>query len=83
MLADHHFRTATLLFYESNYEQALEAINRCLSLQRGSSMIYSNRALIHYHMGSFQLAQQDIAAALALNPLNYIVYFNAFSMLVK
>ncbi len=50
MLADHHFRRATLLFYEGNYEGALEAINGCLSLQRGSSMVYSNRALIHYHM---------------------------------
>jgi Flp pilus assembly protein TadD len=76
----HHFQHATALFYEADYQSALRAINIYLELKPRSSMGFNNRALIHLHMGESATAREDMRTSIMLNHLNYVAYFNLFSV---
>lgn len=56
------------------------AIDRYLRAKPSSSLAYNNRALMHLHLGQIQKAREDISVALQLNHLNYVAYFNLFSV---
>lgn len=43
-------------------------------------MLYSNRALFYYQMKSNEKAIEDLETAIEINYLNYIAYFNLFSI---
>ena len=80
LAASNNYQAATVLFYEAQYDNALRAINQFISTKPRSSMAFNNRALIHLHMGNPSLAKEDIKVSLELNHLNYIAYFNLFSI---
>ena len=75
-----NFKAATLLYYEGKYQQALLAINQYLQVKPSSSMGFNNRALIQAKLGSPTLAKEDIFQALQITHLNYVAYFNLFSI---
>ena len=77
---DNKYQMATVLFYEAKYDSALRSINQYIETKPRSSMAFNNRALIHLNMGNSSLAKEDIKFALELNHLNYIAYFNLFSV---
>ncbi len=56
------------------------AIDRYIRAKPSSSLAYSNRALMHFHLGQTSKAREDISVALQLNHLNYVAYFNLFSV---
>lgn len=43
-------------------------------------MLYSNRALFYYQLKSHEKAILDLETAIEINYLNYIAYFNLFSI---
>ena len=78
-----HFGTATVLFYEGRYEEALMAINQFIAIKPSNSLAFNNRALINFSRGHSSSAKEDIATALQLNHLNYVAYFNLFSVYTR
>lgn len=78
-----HFGTATVLFYEGRYEEALMAINQFIAIKPSNSLAFNNRALINFSRGHLSSAKEDIATALQLNHLNYVAYFNLFSVYTR
>lgn len=83
MLKKECFQTATLLFYEAKYDQALRAITQYIQQKPRSSMAFNNRGLIQLSMGRPDLAKEDLETALQLNHLNYVAYFNLLSVHCK
>lgn len=73
------FQTATLLFYENKLEEALLALNQAIRL-KPSSVSFSNRALIHLHLGLPAQAREDIGLALSIDHLNFAAYLNLSSI---
>ena len=55
-----HFQTATLLFYEAKYNDALRTINKFLDHKPRSSMGFNNRGLIQLYMGNSGQAKEDV-----------------------
>jgi len=43
-------------------------------------MLYSNRALFYSQSGNVDQAAEDLKMAINLNYLNYVAYFNLFSL---
>lgn len=46
-------------------------------------MAFNNRGLIQLHRGESVLAREDLEIALQLNHLNYVAYFNLFSVYAR
>ena len=67
-------------FEDNEYEQGLELMSQCIALSPQSSALYSNRALFHSQLGHLEAAVQDLAEAIRRNHLNYVAYFNLFSL---
>lgn len=80
MQVQNYFRTATILFYEGKYEEAIRSINRYLEFKPSNSLAFNNRALMYFHMGQNSQAREDIITSIQLNHLNYVSYFNLFSV---
>jgi tetratricopeptide (TPR) repeat protein len=59
---------ATAAFKAHNYEAALALCSRAVELEPEDAAHYSNRSLAHLRLGSFNKAQTDAAAAVALKP---------------
>jgi tetratricopeptide (TPR) repeat protein len=45
-----------------------------------NSALYSNRALFHSQLGDIDAAVEDLLKAVNFNYLNYVAYFNLFSL---
>lgn len=59
---------------DARVEACTRAIESGLYKDRGLSALYTNRAAIHRRAGSFDRAEEDIAAALRHNPANDIAH---------
>lgn len=74
------FRLASSHFEDNEYEKGLELMSQCIALSPHSSALYSNRALFHSQLGHIEAAVQDLSEAIRRNHLNYVAYFNLFSL---
>lgn len=55
-------------------------MTQCIAMSPQSSALYSNRALFHSQLGRLDAAVQDLCEAIRRNHLNYVAYFNLFSL---
>jgi tetratricopeptide (TPR) repeat protein len=73
-------KNITHLFYNGDYELGRQEITQLIEADPDNSMLLSNRALFNSQLGLNPEAVHDLHAALRINPLNYIAYFNLFSI---
>jgi len=78
-----NFESATEKFYSMDYASGLEEIDRCIENNPSSSIMFGNRALFYIQTGQLEYAYEDLVHSLELNHLNYIAYFNMFSLLIR
>lgn len=74
------FKSASDRFEDNNYLEGLDLITRCIDHCPRNSLLYSNRALFHAQLGDLDGALNDLNHAISLNHLNYVAYFNLFSL---
>lgn len=74
------FQNSTEMYCQGNYEACLALLSDCLALDFDRSIIYSNRAIANYHLKQMENSFEDLEQALRINHLNYIAYFNLFSL---
>lgn len=55
-------------------------MSQCIAISPNNSALYSNRALFYSQLGQLELALHDLNAAITHNYLNYVAYFNLFSL---
>jgi tetratricopeptide (TPR) repeat protein len=55
-------------------------MSRCIHYSPKNSALYSNRALFHSQLGNIDAAVDDLVNAINYNYLNYVAYFNLFSL---
>lgn len=56
-------------------------MTKCLAYYPNNSALYSNRALFHSQLGNIDSAVDDLIKSIEFNYLNYVAYFNLFSLL--
>jgi tetratricopeptide (TPR) repeat protein len=74
------FSDSTEMYCQGNYEACLALLSDCLALGFDRSIIYSNRSIANYHIKQIDNSFEDLEQALRTNHLNYIAYFNLFSL---
>ena len=74
------FRESTKMYCEGSYSACVALLTDCLNLQPCRSVLYSNRAIGHHHLRDREASLADLQRAVSLNHLNYIAYFNLFSL---
>lgn len=74
------FIRASEEFEDRNYQKGLGLISRCIEKDRENSLLYCNRGLFFAQLGENETAARDLEKAIELNHLNYLAYFNLFSL---
>lgn len=77
------FVQASEYFEERDYHQGLEFISKCILQDETNSLLFSNRGLFYAQLGENELAAGDLNRAIKLSHLNYVAYFNLFSLLFR
>lgn len=74
------FRDSTDMYCQGNYAACLALLSDCLALESDRSILYSNRSIAYYHLKQLENSFEDLELSLRANHLNYIAYFNLFSL---
>lgn len=68
------------MYREGNYEACLALLNDCILLEPARSILFSNRAIANFHLKEIAESFCDLNLSVRLNHLNYLAYFNLFSL---
>lgn len=68
------------MYKEGNYPVCLALLNDCILLEPTLSILYSNRAISNFGLKEIDDALLDLQTSVQINHLNYIAYFNIFSI---
>jgi hypothetical protein len=68
------------MYKNDNYQTCIALLNDCLVLSPKSPILYSNRAIARFHIHQQFQAFQDLNSCIQIDHLNYIAYFNLFSL---
>lgn len=74
------FIRASQEFEDRDYEKGILLISRCIDKDQENSQLYCNRGLFFAQLGENDSAKKDLEKAILLNHLNYLAYFNLFSL---
>ena len=67
-------------YNQGQYQACVALLNDCLLFSPSSSPLLSNRALANYSLEHFVEAINDLRQSIQVDHLNYIAYFNLFSL---
>jgi tetratricopeptide (TPR) repeat protein len=65
-----------LAFQTGKEKEALDLMDRAISIAGSNATLFDTRAVVHMRMGNATLAIPDLRAALALNPGKSVLYFH-------
>lgn len=74
------FDESTSMYLEGNYPVCLALLNDCILLEPTLSILYSNRAISNFSLQEIDSALADLQKSIEINHLNYVAYFNLFSL---
>jgi hypothetical protein len=74
------FDESTEMYRQGNYPVCLALLNDCILLEPAHSTLYSNRAISNFGLKWPSDALSDLQRSIEINHLNYIAYFNLFSI---
>lgn len=73
------FHEATAFYNSRQFEPCLNLLTKCIS-GNVTSMMLNNRGVVRYRLGNFSEARQDLLNSLKQDHLNFLAYFNLFSI---
>jgi len=63
--------------------EGLEEVDKLIEQDPHNSVLYANRSLFLVELGHIRQAIKDLKSSIELDYLNYISYFNLFSIHVR